>query len=163
VKIVIFTRSYHKVLGGMERQLGAISEIITSLGNEVHLVSLDTEKPQPFYRNTNFTSMRTISTSNPNNSSKITERFMRQRRLTKLLKELNPDVGIAFMTGSYFYSRVPTFINRIPLVLAERNSPQIYRLTSARRYRWIYFLAMIFADRIVVQLQSLHVYMHTRN
>ncbi len=153
MKIIIFTRSYDNVLGGMERQLGSIAGLLISLGHEVHLVSLDIEKPKSFFSNANFTSTITISTSNPNKSSKITERFMRQKRLTKILKELKPDLGIAFMTGSYFYSRVPTIICRVPLVLAERNSPQIYKLTSARRYRWAYFASMVFANRIIVQFE----------
>lgn len=151
LKIIMFTRSFHKVLGGMEKQIGSISQILTSLGHEVHLVSLDTETPEPFFRNSNFKSVTTISDVNPNQSTRFNERYYRQKRLYSHLKQLKPDLGIAFMTGSFFYSRVPTFLSGVPLILAERNSPQIYRLTSARNFRWIYFAAMAFASKIVVQ------------
>ena len=148
---MIFTRSYHKVLGGMEKQIGSICKILTSLGHEVHLVSLDVEKPEPFFQNSSFVSMTTISSTDPNQPTKFTERLNRQKRLIVYLNKLKPDVGIAFMTGSYFYSRIPTFLAGVPLILAERNSPQIYKLTSARNFSWIYFASMIFASRIIVQ------------
>jgi GalNAc-alpha-(1->4)-GalNAc-alpha-(1->3)-diNAcBac-PP-undecaprenol alpha-1,4-N-acetyl-D-galactosaminyltransferase len=37
------------------------------------------------------------------------------------------------------------------LILAERNSPVIYKLTSAKKRRYIYFISMLFSKRIVVQ------------
>lgn len=151
-KVVLFTREIHKVLGGMERQLLLLAKELHKKGMAVTVVSLDLEPPTPFYdedfKHINFVS---IASNNPKFTASNMERIGRQFRLFLFLRKENPDLGIAFMTGSYFYSRLPTLINRIPLVLAERNSPAIYLLTSARRRRYVYFFSMLFADTITVQ------------
>jgi len=151
-KVVLFTRELHNVLGGMERQMLLLSKNLHLKGVSVTIVSLDLVPPTPFYDEEigyiNFISIAS-------NTSKVTatnvERIARQFRLYLFLQREKPDLGIAFMTGSYFYSRLPTLLRRIPLVLAERNSPAIYKLTSARKKRYLYFLAMFFADLITVQ------------
>jgi len=152
VKIVLFTREIHNVLGGMERQLLLLAKELHKKGVAVSVVSLDLESPTPFYdedfKHINFVS---IASKNPKTTASNWERIRRQFRLYLFLRKESPDRCIAFMTGSFFYSRLPTLINRIPLVLAERNSPAIYQLTSARRKRHIFFFSMLFADLITVQ------------
>jgi len=55
------------------------------------------------------------------------------------------------MFGAFLYSRVPTLLLRIPIILAERNSPEIYRITRVRRIRHLIFFSMLFTRSITIQ------------
>lgn len=151
MKIVFFVRKINGVLGGMEKQVFSIADSLIRNGNEVHILSLDTEKPVPFYVIKHDIKFYAVGAGDANQKTTFKKRIDRQRKTLIALRQIKPDIGIAFMTGSFFYSRIPMWIIRKSLILAERNSPLIYTLTSARNRRYIYFISMLFAKRIIVQ------------
>jgi len=152
MKIAIFTRELDEVLGGMEKQILEICSYLAIAGHQVVIYTLDEKQPKVFYETKYIGfNIKNIKTSNPKIGSTLRQKVIRQWKVFIVLKKNKPDIGISFMFGSFLYSRVPTKLLKIPLVLAERNSPDIYKLTKIRRKRYFLYLAMGLADAITVQ------------
>ena len=154
MKIALFTRELDNVLGGMERQLLKIAKTLSDLGHEVTIYSLDKNPPNLFYPN--FPSnirVVNISSTDPQLVSNVVQKVKRQLLVYKFLKRNTPDLAISFMFGAFLYSRIPTFFLSVPMILAERNSPDIYRITGVKRVRYLLFFAMFFSSRIVIQFE----------
>jgi glycosyltransferase involved in cell wall biosynthesis len=152
MKIALLTREINGVLGGMEKQILLIASFLVKSGHHVTVYSLDQSHPQTFFNVAdNRILFQNISSGNPNLAASIKGKILRQILVHKQLRLDKPDLAISFMFGAFLYSRIPTFLLRIPLILAERNSPQMYRVTRARKYRFLLFFAMRFANAITVQ------------
>jgi glycosyltransferase involved in cell wall biosynthesis len=156
LRILIFTRSISNVLGGLERQIFEISKYFSNNGDKVMIISLDSGEVSSFYKQETNSKLKWegIGIGNPNLKATILEKIKRQIKLVKIIKEFDPDISVSFMIGSFIYSRMPLFICRKKLILSERNSPEIYNLTSAKKYKQFYFILMIFANKITVQFDS---------
>jgi glycosyltransferase involved in cell wall biosynthesis len=156
LKLLFVTRSINQVLGGLEKQIVTIADGLSQRGHEVYVVSLDTGDVKPFFRS-NLTQGITwigLGIGNPEIKANLGEKIRRQYELYRLIRRVKPDVAVAFMIGAFLVSRLPTFFTRVPLILAERNSPDIYRLTSARKKRFLYFIIMFFSKRITIQFEE---------
>jgi predicted glycosyltransferase len=132
LKLLFVTRSINQVLGGLEKQIVTIADGLSQRGHEVYVVSLDTGDVKPFFRS-NLTQGITwigLGIGNPEIKANLGEKIKRQYELYRLIRRVKPDVAVAFMIGAFLVSRLSTFFTRVPLILAERNSPAIYRLTS---------------------------------
>ena len=152
MKIAIFTRELDEVLGGMEKQILEICSYLAKAGHQVVIYTLDEKQPKVFYEKELIGfSIENIKTSNPKIGSTLRQKVYRQWKVFRVLKKNKPDIGISFMFGSFLYSRLPTKLLQIPLVLAERNSPAIYKLTKIRRMRYFLYLYIGLADAITVQ------------
>ena len=135
MKIAVFTRQMHLVLGGMEKQIIRICSDLAYLGHDVTLYTLDQKVPDLFYNHSplNFR-INNISSSDPGIKSSVCGRIRRQYLVFKHLVQNKPDLSISFMYGAFLYSRFSTFVLRVPMIIAERNSPDLYRLTRVRSY-----------------------------
>lgn len=156
LRILMLTRSISSVLGGLERQIFEISNYLSNNDHKVMIISLDNGEVRSFYEQETDSKLKWqgIGIGNPNIKATILEKIKRQIKLVKIIKEFDPDISISFMIGSFLYSRIPLFVCRKKLILSERNSPEIYNLTSARKYKQFYFILMIFANKIIVQFDS---------
>jgi glycosyltransferase involved in cell wall biosynthesis len=154
MKIAFFVRELNNVMGGMERQMLTIAKSLIDLGHSVTVFSLDEEVPELFYANlAKGIEFRNIPSGNPSEKQNLFSRVRRQNQVYQKIKKENFDVSIAFMTGAYWYSRIPTFLCGVPLILAERNAPSIYRITRVRKIKSLLFLSMIFSSAITVQFE----------
>jgi glycosyltransferase involved in cell wall biosynthesis len=154
VRVVLATRALSGVLGGLERQLREISSALCNFDFEIHLIYLSDSDQETFFKLDDRIIQHKISGRSPDKKTNWLGRLQRQREVFSLLKEIRPNIAITFMTGSYYFVCLPALLLCIPLILAERNSPQIYEVTSAaKNRRWI-FLSMIFATRITTQFTS---------
>jgi glycosyltransferase involved in cell wall biosynthesis len=144
------------VLGGLERQILDISENLSSRNHNVMVISLDSGELNSFYGIPEASKVvwRGLGIGSPNRKANLKEKIKRQIKLIKIIRDFDPDISVSFMIGAFIYSRLPHFICRKKLILSERNSPDIYRLTSANKYRYLYFFLMLFANRITVQFNS---------
>ena len=155
MRIALVTREFNGVMGGLERQLLTIADLLTNNGHEVIIISLDVTKGDTFFEKLdgkkNFFQ---IGISNPKLRANLKTRLKRQLAMFKVLREQNIEYCFAFMIGSLYVSRIPTLIAGIPLILCERNSPSMYRFISRQRFTSIRFLTMLSARAIIVQFES---------
>jgi glycosyltransferase involved in cell wall biosynthesis len=141
-------------MGGMERQLLSIASGYCDRGNNVFIVSLDAQTPEPFFESDFRITFIGLGVGDASKRATFKERLTRQVRVYKLLKLEKIDVSIAFMTGSFWYSAIPSRLSGTPIVLAERNGPSIYTRTRARKIKSLIFASMILASVITVQFDS---------
>jgi glycosyltransferase involved in cell wall biosynthesis len=155
MRVMCVTRELNGVMGGLERQILMISYGLANLGSEVFVVSLEKEPGEPFFpKLAGSVEFKQIIVGDPSQNANFRTRILRQIHIWRLLQELKPDVVITFMIGSFFFAKPICTILGIPIVLSERNSPDIYKLTSARKRRQLYFLILSFAHQITVQFPS---------
>jgi len=152
--IGIFARQMTNVMGGMEKQALGIASFLINHGYRVLIITLDQEKIQPFFNSNPKIEFINLNIGHPAKKANIIQKYSRQRKVFKILKQEKIKIAICFMTGAYWYSLVPCKILRIPIVLAERNGPSIYRLTRVRKYRSLIFVSMIFCKSIIVQFEA---------
>jgi len=154
MKVVIATRALSGVLGGLERQLGEIAKGLCDFGFDIHLVYLSNSQEPLFFDFDKRISHHQIVGASPEVRASIKLKILRQIEIFQLLRRISPNIVISFMTGSYFFLCIPSLLLRIPIVLAERNSPQIYRVTTASKYRSLIFLSILLASRITTQFSE---------
>ncbi len=151
IRVVLATRALSGVLGGLERQLKEISSALCDFDYEVHLIYLSDSSEDTFFELDSRVVQHKIIGVSPDLRANLRMRFQRQKQVLTLLKSIRPNITIAFMTGAYFFICLPSLFLQVPVILAERNSPQIYDVTTAsKNKKWI-FLSMIFAKRITTQ------------
>jgi len=142
-------------MGGLERQIMMISNHLVAQNQDVTIVSLEKKVGLPFFSNeASEVCLRSIIAGDPNKAASFRTRISRQYQFRKILKDVKPDVIVTFMIGSLIFAKPLALLFRIPIVLSERNSPDIYRLTSAKKFRWMFNLIASTANRITVQFPS---------
>jgi len=154
MKIGIFTRKIDGVMGGMEKQILLIASRIIESGNEVTVVSLDTKTPETFFARHPEVKFRNVPSRNSDVRASIREKFDRQLRIFKVIRESKFEVVISFSTGALWYSVIPAKLNGAKVILAERTGPSVYAITRANKYRNLIFLGMRLCDAIAVQIPS---------
>ena len=122
---------------------------------EITIVSLEKGPGAPFFSEfTKEINLRSIVAGDPSEAANFQTRFSRQLKFRRILKDTNPDVIVTFMIGSLIFAKPLASLFRIPVVLSERNSPDIYQLTSAKKFKWLYFAIMASAHKMTVQFPS---------
>jgi glycosyltransferase involved in cell wall biosynthesis len=141
-------------MGGMERQLLSIATGLLDRGHSVTVVSLDFAPTKPFFESDPRIAYEVISIGDSEVKATFQERFQRQKLVFQLLNGLEIDVVVAFMTGSFWFTAIPAKLRRIPIILAERNGPSIYRRTRVKRSMHVIFASMLLANKITIQFES---------
>lgn len=154
MRILFVTRQFDGVMGGLERQIATIAQALVKSGIQVHLLFLSDSTSHPYYELPREVKIHRVGPQNPSNSISLWEKVQRQRKIFKVVKEFNPDLCVAFMTGGFYLVRLSTWILRIPCILSERNSPSMLSITNLGWKRHLIFQAMRFADIITVQFES---------
>ena len=154
MKVAIFTRILSNTLGGMEKQILSIADGLIKRGHSVTIVSLDRDIPVPFFNVNPHIRFIPISEGIAAQPATFKIRLRRQFKVLELLKREDISVSLTFMTGSYWYSIIPSLLCRIPVVLAERNSPAIYSHIQVGKRKRLIFLTMIFSSVITIQFES---------
>jgi glycosyltransferase involved in cell wall biosynthesis len=153
-RVVLATRALSGVMGGLERQITEIANALCNSDFEVHLIFISTDERAIFFELDQRVVIHKLADRDPSERANTKQRLARQFQVFRLLKEIKPEIAISFMTGAFFFTCLPTILLRIPRVLAERNSPRMYELTSAAKYKkWILF-SMLFATRITTQFED---------
>jgi GalNAc-alpha-(1->4)-GalNAc-alpha-(1->3)-diNAcBac-PP-undecaprenol alpha-1,4-N-acetyl-D-galactosaminyltransferase len=152
LRIAIFIRGLHNVMGGAEKQLLKIALALAKKGFFIKIITLDSQNPELFFDLSHENiSIKFIGNIDPNQKADFFERIRRQIKLYKILRSEKFNVGIAFMTGAYFFSVIPCRITGTPIILSERNSPSMYYITRKSKYKSIIFLSMMLANSITIQ------------
>lgn len=154
MEIAILTRGLSNVMGGMERQLLSIATGLLDRGHKVTIISLDEGSARPFFESDARLQFIGLSIGDSALKASFVERFQRQRKVYCLFRDLDIELALSFMTGSYWFSVLPARFVGIPIILAERNGPSIYSRTRVRRLKPIIFLSMLLASAITIQFES---------
>ncbi len=155
LKVVIFSRTYSKVVGGVEKLSLKLAKRLLALGITVHLVSFDDPNATMFFDVPTGLVWHKVSTPNIDQKSNWRIRYRRVRDLRLLLRKIQPDVFIGFQVGTFLLMRIAAVGLRISSIAAERNAPTLFNFIKLGRAKyWFYQLALHSASIITVQFSE---------
>lgn len=154
MKIYLVTKSLSGVVGGVERQLGNIAHRLSQSGHEISILTSDYSKPELFFKQLHqFPTLEYgVKFDKPTSLNK--QRLARQKKIFNIIQQGKPDLVIGFMLSGFLVALPSSICTRTPIVLAERNSPDVYNLTRAKKFKFLYFQLMRLSAGITVQLDS---------
>ena len=110
--------------GGAERVATLLANEWNAGGHDVTLVTFDKPGTEPFFALDPGVSLRQIAASASRGlSAKLGTNIARVSRLRSVLRELQPDVAVAFMTEANVVALWASRGLGVPVVISERNQP----------------------------------------
>ena len=120
--------------GGAERVATLLANEWNANGHDVTLVTFDAPGTEPFFALDPGVSLRGLAASASHGlSAKLGTNVARVSRLRSVLRELHPDVAVAFMTEANVIALWASRGLGVPVVISERNQPDRPGLGHAHR------------------------------
>ena len=155
MNLLIFSRKFGGVVGGVERMVLTLAEQMSARGHIVTVVSLDSHNAQPFYSWPSNVAWIKLGIGDPDNKASLETRFKRLFALRKLLYRLKIDTVVGFQIGSYALLKLASLGVGVRTVAAERNAPTLFDFIRHGKYkRFVANLILNTADAVSVQLES---------
>lgn len=124
-------------------------------GFRVGLITWDQADAVPHYELDSSVEWMKLDVGSPLEKAGWGQRFRRQIVLRRMARRFKPDVAIGFQVGTFLAARTAMLGMRIPLIAAERNSPDLFDYVSnGEKLRRRADLVLSMADCITVQLES---------
>ena len=141
--------------GGAERVATLLANEWNANGHDVILVTFDTPGTEPFFALDPGVSLRELSASATSRglSAKLGTNVARVSRLGSVLRELHPDVVVAFMTEANVIALWASRGLGVPVVISERNQPE--RPGLGRAHKLARRLTYPMARAMVVQTDAI--------
>ena len=152
--ILVASRAYDHVVGGVERMSIALMNEMVSRGHRVTLLSWDGPGAIPFYPLDPRVEWRKIGGGDWRRVAGWRTRLRRARQVRAAVRAARPDVMIAFQSGMFIALRLFTLGQGVPVIAAERNAPQRFDYLKEGRRRALIFLLLRLARRVTIQSAS---------
>ena len=154
-KVLIFSRAYQNMAGGVEKMSLDLAKGLSEKGHEVVILSLDKEPNTPFFEWPPSVTWIKIGIGDPNIRASFISRIQRLKAIRNVVKEIRPSIGIGFQVGSFALLRVATLGLGIRTIAAERNSPELFNYIRGGKTKRIFSNLILFsASRVAVQFES---------
>lgn len=141
--------------GGIERMATLMMNEMVERGFRVGLITWDQADAVPHYDLDHSIEWMKLDLGSPEQKAGWRQRFRRQVVLRQMARHFEPDVAIGFQVGTFLAARIAMFGLRIPMIAAERNSPDLFDYVSnGKNLRRRAEIALGMADCITVQLES---------
>lgn len=154
MKILFVGRKFGEVAGGVERIAIMLMNAMHQRGHEVGLLTWDQAGAVTHYSMDPSIEWRQLDMGNPMRKAGWGLRLRRMGRIRVVVRDLAPDLIIAFQHGPFLTMGLAVAGLGIPLIAAERNAPNRFDHLRAGRYQRLVFLSFLLADRVTVQLDG---------
>jgi glycosyltransferase involved in cell wall biosynthesis len=155
MNLLIFSRKFGGVVGGVEKMVLALAEQMSARGHVVTVVSLDKLNAQAFYAWPQEVAWIKLGIGDPDDRASLRTRFDRLLALRKLLYKLEVNTVVGFQIGSFALLRLASLGVGVRAVAAERNAPTLFDFIHHGKYkRFLANLILISADAVSVQLEA---------
>jgi glycosyltransferase involved in cell wall biosynthesis len=135
--------------GGAERMLLRLADELVRRSHEVHVVSWDPPDAQAFHSLGPGVTWHKLGFADG-----WRDKIRRTFALRKLLAKVRPDVFVGFVMGADKTVYAGCALAGVPIVAAERNSPEMYDLKLGGLRKALYMSLFRLAKRIVVQVDD---------
>jgi GalNAc-alpha-(1->4)-GalNAc-alpha-(1->3)-diNAcBac-PP-undecaprenol alpha-1,4-N-acetyl-D-galactosaminyltransferase len=140
--------------GGAERVATLLANEWNANGHDITLVTFDASGTEPFFALDAGVSLRELAAfASRGLAAKLGTNVARVSRLRALLRELHPDVGVAFMTEANVIALWASRGLGVPVVISERNQPD--RAGLGRAHKLARRLTYPLATALVVQTDAI--------
>lgn len=155
MNILIFSRSYSGIAGGVEKVSIDLAGGLFSRGYTVSIVSFDQPLSNSFFRwpiGVNWIRIP-IGEANQRNSFRI--RLQRLVSLRSILRSQDFDVAVAFQIGSFLPLRIASLGLKTKVIAAERNSPDLFSYIRKGKVKHILAnQSLRFAHKVAIQFEE---------
>jgi GalNAc-alpha-(1->4)-GalNAc-alpha-(1->3)-diNAcBac-PP-undecaprenol alpha-1,4-N-acetyl-D-galactosaminyltransferase len=127
---------------------------LVNRGHEISLFTWDRAGAKPFFPMSPAVHWFRLDMGDPWQKAGLRLRLERMRRFRRYTRDRQPAVIIGFQPGTFLFAAASLPRRRIPLFLAERNSPDRMDYLREGRFRWRVFQTMRLASTITVQWES---------
>ncbi len=139
------------VAGGVERMAVTTMNAMVQRGHEVSLFTWDHASARAFYPMRDEIRWHRLDMGDPARVVSPRQRLARMRRFRAVTLKPRPDAVIAFQHGPFLFAALSAAGTKVPVVLSERNAPDLLDHTRAGRHRAAIFQTMRLARAITVQ------------
>lgn len=154
MKILFVCRKFDRVAGGVERMSIVLMNEMVARGHDVALLTWDRRDAVPHYQLSAEVAWKKLKLGDPERRAGWGLRLKRQCAIRRFARDFRPDVIIGFQSGTFLAARVAVLGKRIPVIAAERNSPQRFDFLSGGKFRHATFAALLLARCVTVQFAS---------
>ena len=123
MKILVVCRSFHNMAGGIERMASALMNEMCVRGHDVALLTWDRAGAQTFYEFDPRISWHTLDMGSHLVKAGWSLRFQRMFKMREMLRDIQPDVILAFQHGTFISTRLYAAGMGFPVIAAEREAP----------------------------------------
>lgn len=136
--------------GGAERRLITVAKDLSAKGHDVHIVSWDPPGSFTFYELCDGVTWHQLG---GNNSTRL-GKYRRTLALARMLRQVGADVFVGFVMSTDKTVYTACALARVPIIAAERNSPEMYSLKFGR-IKWLLYMGLLWTTkRILIQLEG---------
>jgi glycosyltransferase involved in cell wall biosynthesis len=155
MRILIFSRTFNGVVGGVEKMVFRLAEELTNRKHKVIIVSIDEPGARPFYPLPNGVVWEKINLGDPDVKATFTIRIRRVLALRKLLRMYEIQTAIGFQIGAFALLRLASLGMNIRNVAAERNAPTLFDfIKHGKSRRFLANMILSSSSCITVQMES---------
>ena len=137
MKILLYSRSYKDMAGGIERKSLEIARGLSDRGHEVHIVSLDSNDDVAFYEWPKEVRWHKTNIGNPALKASLRERLGRIFYIRRLLKQ-DFDIAVGFQVGAFAVLRISALGLKVGIIAAERNAPTLFDFISRGKVKRLF-------------------------
>jgi len=149
MKVALYFFRLSQSSGGAERMLVLLARSLDDRGHEVHVVSWDPPGSDAFYELPANVHWHQLGFA-PGRWDK----WRRTVALARVLRQTGSEVFVGFVMSADKTVYAGCLLARVPIVVAERNSPDMYRLKFGRVTRSFYMHLLRLAHKVVVQIED---------
>ena len=155
MRLMFAARAIGGMAGGVERMVIALANEMAARGHEVALFTWDRADERAFYPIAPAVAWHRLDMGDPAVAAGPLLRLRRAAAVRRIVRGFRPDVLTAFQAGTFLALRLYCAGMGIPVVVTERNAPQLYDHTSAgEKGKQAAFRAFRMARFLVVQCES---------
>lgn len=147
-------RAFDDVAGGVQRMMAVIMNDLVSKGHEIHLYTIDNEKPGSYYKLDPAIRWHKLNMGDYREKASLSLKIKRALVSRKLIKDIKPDLIIGFQDGAFLTMRAYSVGLNIPVILAERIAPSHFDHTSSGKHKKLRQQTYRLAEKITIQCKS---------
>lgn len=166
MKILIVCRSFNNMAGGIERMAAALMNEMCAYGHDVSLLTWDLAGAKSFYKLDARIKWYNLDHGTHETKAGWILRFKRMFKMRSILKEISPDVIMAFQHGTFLSTRLYSLGQGFPIIAAEREAPARFKYLKSGKWQWLIYQSFRLSKRITIQCESYREdypdYLHSR-
>lgn len=149
LRIAFYFFRLEKASGGAERMMLSLVQGMAERGHEVHIVSWDRSEAEAFYPLTGDVHWHRLGFN-----SGWRDKGRRTLALSRLLTRIRCQVFVGFVMSADKTVYAACLLANVPIIVAERNSPDMYDLKLGLITKAFYMGLLGLAERVAIQIES---------
>lgn len=149
LRVAFYFFHLDKSSGGAERMLLRLARDMSTRGHEVHIISWDRQEAEAFYLLPEAVHWHRLGFAQG-----WGDKVRRTLVLSRLLRQIRCQVLVGFVMSADKTVYTACLFANVPIVAAERNSPEMYDLKLGVLAKAFYMGLFILANRIVIQIDE---------